>query len=63
MGAYGLQVDHITPLERGGASFDPANLQTLCQPCHLDKTAGENSVTVLRPDTRRAWDALVGKGL
>lgn len=33
-------VDHITPLEEGGADND-ANLQTLCRSCHGVKTRGE----------------------
>jgi len=32
-------VDHIVELEDGGARLDPANLQTLCLPCHNRKTA------------------------
>ncbi|NLV14347.1 hypothetical protein GOC77_13855 [Haloarcula argentinensis] len=38
-----LEVDHITPITDGGHPFDPANLQTLCEACHQDKTAQENS--------------------
>lgn len=38
-----LEVDHITPVAEGGHPFDPANLQTLCEDCHGDKTARENS--------------------
>lgn len=34
------QADHIVPLIDGG-SFDLANLQTLCTPCHKAKTARE----------------------
>ena len=30
--------DHITPLAEGG-SWELSNLQTLCQPCHKEKTA------------------------
>lgn len=36
------QVDHIIPLEQGGAPFDSDNLQSLCFRCHVIKTAGEN---------------------
>jgi len=32
------QVDHIVPLERGGAPFDPENLQSLCATHHSMKT-------------------------
>ena len=27
-------VDHIVPINRGGAKLDMANLQSLCYPCH-----------------------------
>lgn len=33
-------VDHITPLSRGGTN-DPANLQSLCHSCHSSKTGRE----------------------
>jgi len=39
----GLEVDHIVPVSDGGHPFDPGNLQTLCEDCHRDKTARENS--------------------
>lgn len=32
------EVDHVVPLEQGGAVFDWSNLQSLCQDCHTDKT-------------------------
>ncbi len=34
------ELDHIVPLIDGGG-HEPANLQTLCTPCHKDKTARE----------------------
>lgn len=34
-------VDHVTPKARGGTD-DDTNLQTLCQPCHSEKTAKED---------------------
>lgn len=34
-------VDHITPINSGGAVFDRANLQTLCNKCHNRKSANE----------------------
>lgn len=33
------EVDHITPIEDGGARLDLANLQSLCKSCHSKKTA------------------------
>ena len=44
-GRYSNQVDHIVPLHKGGAPFDPANLQPLCggrDGCHAKKTLQEN---------------------
>ena len=42
-GAAGqLEVDHVTPLDRGGAVYDTANLQSLCPTHHIAKTAREN---------------------
>ncbi|WP_420833893.1 HNH endonuclease [Streptomyces antarcticus] len=32
-----LEVDHILPIAKGG-SWELENAQTLCQPCHQDKT-------------------------
>lgn len=37
-GAQATQVDHITPLRRGGTN-DEGNLQSLCHSCHSKKTA------------------------
>jgi 5-methylcytosine-specific restriction protein A len=39
-GALGSVVDHIVPLWKGG-SDEPENKQTLCDPCHAEKTAQE----------------------
>ena len=41
-GALADQVDHIKPIEVGGAPFDQGNLQSLCQKCHSAKTAAED---------------------
>ena len=35
-------VDHRVPISEGGARLDPANLQSLCKPCHDHKTATED---------------------
>lgn len=32
-------VDHITPINKGGASLDMENLQSLCNACHNRKSA------------------------
>lgn len=34
------QVDHVTPLHRGGRDYD-ANLEAICKDCHDTKTAAE----------------------
>lgn len=53
-----MEVDHVIPLDRGGAPWDPANLQTLCRSCHIRKTANENE----RPDPARdEWRALIAE--
>jgi 5-methylcytosine-specific restriction protein A len=31
-------IDHVMPIEDGGARLDPANLQALCRDCHARKT-------------------------
>jgi 5-methylcytosine-specific restriction enzyme A len=38
----GSEVDHVVPLSEGGSN-DPANLQTICTPCHESKTQTERS--------------------
>ncbi|MDE0001741.1 MAG: HNH endonuclease [Rhodospirillaceae bacterium] len=37
-----LEVDHIVPMDQGGAPLAMENLQTLCVDCHIVKTAAEN---------------------
>lgn len=36
-------VDHITPIEQGGARLAVSNVQSLCQSCHNQKTAKDGS--------------------
>jgi 5-methylcytosine-specific restriction protein A len=31
------EVDHVVPLSQGGRVDDPANLQSLCHDCHVEK--------------------------
>lgn len=60
--ASGLQVDHVVPIDKGGAEFDPANLQSLCggrNGCHARKTAGENRRQLTADET--AWRRLVAE--
>ena len=40
-GRLAEDVDHITPLDRGGAPFDRSNLQALAHSCHARKTRQE----------------------
>lgn len=48
-----LEVDHVVPMDRGGAALDPANLQALCTPCHIQKTMRERGGPV--DPEREAW--------
>ena len=45
-----FEVDHITPLAEGGAPFDMENTQTLCRPCHFDKTTLDRGGVPHAPD-------------
>ena len=54
-----LEVDHIQPLHKGGAPWDPANLQSLCRDCHIGKTRSEN-YRPMTPD-EAAWRRLVSE--
>ena len=55
---YGNEVDHIKPLQKGGAKFDPANLDVLCSECHRTKTSTENRGRELS-QAEVAWADLV----
>ncbi len=37
------EVDHVIPINRGGARLDPANLQSLCRSCHRSKTLADKA--------------------
>ena len=55
-----LECDHVAPLwrDRDQDPFALDGLQTLCTPCHIRKTAGENR----KPDPARdAWRAMVAE--
>ncbi|MGH6897290.1 MAG: HNH endonuclease [Geminicoccaceae bacterium] len=40
------EVDHVIPLARGGALYDPANLRSLCQGCHVERHGGRRRVRI-----------------
>ena len=52
-----LEVDHITPLKRGGQPWELGNVQSLCRSCHFSKTGRENSNGPT--PMRDAWRAFV----
>ena len=54
-----FEVDHIRPLSEGGSAFDMENLQTLCRPCHFDKTTLDRGGIPHVPDA--GWERLVGE--
>ena len=53
------ECDHITPMQRepGQNLYDPNGLQTLCRPCHIEKTARENQRELTPAEA--AWRELV----
>ena len=54
-----LECDHVLPLHKGGAPYDPANLQSLCRGCHIEKSRADGGHV---PDPEReAWRALVAE--
>jgi 5-methylcytosine-specific restriction protein A len=56
--AAGNEVDPITPKAKGG-SDDPSNLEVICKPCHVDKTAremGRRRKPRIGLDGRPIWD-------
>jgi 5-methylcytosine-specific restriction endonuclease McrA len=48
-----LEVDHITPVSEGGHPFDPGNLRTLCDECHMEKTKREHAERASRSTPSR----------
>ena len=64
-----LEADHVIPVNqltdeqrRGGAEYDPANIQALCRNCHFEKTHKErqSALRSLKPKAV-AWSKLVDK--
>ena len=56
-----LEVDHVVPLEWGGAPYDAGNCQALCRPCHFAKTAAEAAAKRPPDAGREAWAELVAE--
>ena len=52
-----FEVDHIIPLSEGGAAYELDNLQSLCRPCHFDKTTLDRGGVPHVPDA--TWQHLV----
>ena len=53
-----LECDHVIPLDKGGAPWDMANLQTpCCTTDHIRKTTAERIADL--PPAVRAWRELV----
>lgn len=51
-----LEVDHRLEIRRGGPALEYENLQTLCRPCHREKTAAflrERAAVRRNPDAAR----------
>ena len=48
------EVDHIVPIEDGGAMFDEANLQGLCKSHHSRKTARDKANRLIAATRGRA---------
>lgn len=54
-----IHLDHIKRLKDGGELLDPNNIQLLCEGCHIEKTAKENTKSKI-DEKRRQWIELVG---
>ena len=57
-----FEVDHVIPLSKGGEPYDLENCQTLCRPCHFDKTTRDQGGVPHAPDAgwKRLVDELLG---
>ena len=61
-GKYSNEVDHLTPLDRGGAPYDETNLQALCGGiggCHAAKTRLDTGRE--RTPAELEWDLYVSE--
>ena len=55
--AGALEAHHRRPLHRGGAPYDPENLEVLCKPCHF--AAHRRPLS----EAEKAWRRLVDRFL
>lgn len=55
-----MKADHRIPVAEGGAEFDLANGETLCDPCHKPKTAAEAARGRARTGRKRPAEAHPG---
>lgn len=55
------ELDHITPLDKGGEDDDPDNWQGLCRECHRAKTAKDMGYREKATIGSDGWPVGVGK--
>jgi 5-methylcytosine-specific restriction protein A len=51
-----VEVDHIVPVSKGGPPTLAINLQSVCKPCHIAKTAAEQAGMDWRKHELRGCD-------
>lgn len=54
--SHALEVDHVIPIEKGGSSV-VTNLETLCLPCHKDKTTEATKMRAKNKKVQRGCPA------
>ena len=57
-GRPGNEVDHVIPMDKGGAIYDMDNLQVLSRPCHIEKSRRERQKRPMSPEREaevKAW--------
>ena len=47
-GSRAKEVDHIIAIVNGGSEFDKSNLQSMCHPCHANKTGRDRKTANLQ---------------
>lgn len=54
-GAPAEAVDHIIPVDSGGAHYDPHNLRAICTACNSSRVARPNRVGTSQRRPSRDW--------